>query len=227
MTTRRSIGTDDLIKALAASAPAVSPLRSPHARMVTWFVISMAYAGLVVTVAGPRPDLALKLAEPKFVIEVAAALLTSMLAAAAAFCAGCPGRPLWERFAPLPALALWLGTLGTGCWQSWLQRGPEGLALAPDLICFPSILLVSIVPGILILAMIRRGAPIAPITTTMLAVLASASLGAATLRLFHTQDASVMVLVWQFGSVMLLALTGALFGKSLLRWPQERGGMGG
>ena len=75
---------------------------------------------------------ALKLAEPKFVIEVAAALLTSMLAAAAAFCAGCPGRPLWERFAPLPALALWLGTLGTGCWQSWLQRGPEGLVERQD-----------------------------------------------------------------------------------------------
>ncbi|MEW5962727.1 MAG: DUF1109 domain-containing protein [Pseudomonadota bacterium] len=221
MTTRRSMHTDDLIKALSASAPAVSPLRSPHARTATWFAISLIYAALVVVVAGPRPDLVVKLAEPKFVIEVAAALLTSMLAAAAAFCAGCPGRPLWERFAPLPALALWLGSLGTGCWQSWMRAGPDGLSLAPDLICFPSILLVSIVPGLLILAMVRRGAPIAPVTTTMLAALASAALGAAALRLFHTQDASVMVLVWQFGSVMLLTLVGALLGRSLLRWPQE------
>ena len=227
MTDVKRMQTDDLVRVLAASAPAVTPLRSPHARMATWLALSMGYAALVVMVVGPRADLAVKLGEPRFVIEVVAALSTSMLAAAAAFCAGCPGRPLWERFAPLPALLLWLGSLGEGCWQSWVRSGPDGLVLTPDLICFPSILLVSILPGLLILAMIRRGAPIAPVTTTMLAALASASLGAAALRLFHTQDASIMVLVWQFGSVMLLTLVGALLGRSLLRWPQEQGRQSG
>jgi hypothetical protein len=42
------------------------------------------------------------------------------------------------------------------------------------------------------------------------------------LRLFHEQDASVMVLVWQFGSVVLLASLGALTGRRLLRWPEPR-----
>ncbi|MGC1863177.1 MAG: NrsF family protein [Methylocystis sp.] len=44
--------------------------------------------------------------------------------------------------------------------------------------------------------MIRRGAPIAPMTTTGLATLAATSIAAAALLLFHEQDASVMVLVW-------------------------------
>jgi hypothetical protein len=148
--------------------------------------------------------------------------MTSVLAAAAAFCAGCPGRPIWERFAPLPALGLWFWSLGEGCWQTFAASGAEGLSFRIDFVCLPSILLVGILPGAVILKMIRQGAPIAPTTTTALATLAAAALGATALRLFHEQDASVMVLVWQFGSVVLLASLGALTGRRLLRWPEPR-----
>lgn len=221
MTMRREIDTEALVGALANCAAPVRRLRSPHARMATWFMLSVAYAAAVVFVMGIRPDIWTKLQEPKFAIELGAALMTSMLAAGAAFCAGCPGRPLWERFAPLPALALWLGSLGVGCMESWISVGAGGLRIAPDLVCFPYIVLAGLVPAILIFAMIRRGAPIAPVTATMLASLAAASLGAAALRLFHEQDASIMVLVWQFGTVALLTAVGALLGRSFLRWPQS------
>ena len=197
-------------------------LASPGWRVISWFSISAAYAAMVIALMGLRPDIGAKLADPRFVIEVGAAVLTSVMAAAAAFCAGCPGRPLWERFVALPLLALWLGSLGEGCWRAWLHAGPGGLALQPDFVCFPSILLISVVPGVLIFAMIRRGAPIAPISTTALAALAAAALSAAALRLFHTEDASIMVLVWQFGSVALLTGFGALAGRRMLRWPEMR-----
>ncbi len=215
--------TEDLIRTLSANAPPVRRLAPPAWRAMSWLAISTAYMAIVVMAMGLRPDIQAKMAEPAFLAEIGAAFMTSMLAAAAAFCAGCPGRPLWERLAPLPALALWLGSLGGGCWQAWLRARPEGLTLVPDLVCFPAILLVSIVPGVLMLAMIRRGAPIAPVTTTALAALAAAALAAAALRLFHGEDASIMVLVWQFGSVAVLTGIGALAGKHLLRWPQERG----
>jgi hypothetical protein len=103
-----------------------------------------------------------------------------------------------------------------------VQGGAQGLQFHVDLACFPSILLVSVVPGVLILIMIRRGAPIAPVTTTALAALAAAAFGATALRLFHAQDASLMVLVWQFGSVAMLAGLGALTGRHILRWPEPR-----
>lgn len=217
----RERDTEALVGALSKCAAPVRRLRSPHVRMAIWFMISVAFAALVVAAMGLRPDIGLRLQEPKFIIEVVAALMTSMLAAGAAFCAGCPGRPLWERFAPLPALGVWLASLGSGCWEAWITMGPDGLRITPDLMCFPYIVLVGSVPAVLILAMIRRGAPIAPITATMLAALAAASLGAAALRLFHQQDASLMVLTWHVGSVALLTGIGALMGRSFLRWPQN------
>jgi hypothetical protein len=182
-----------------------------------WMFVSVIYLALVVVAIGVRPDFAEKLQEPRFVIEVSAALLTSIMAAAAAFCAGCPARPLWERFAPLPFLAVWFATLGEGCWRQWVQFGLDG-SLDVDLQCFQNILALSLLPAILIYSMIRRGAPIAPMLTTGLATLAAAALGAAALRILYEQDASLMLLVWQFGSVISLAGLGLLLGRSLLRW---------
>jgi hypothetical protein len=212
--------TEDLIEALVADAKPVRRLASPMIRLCAWLTMSSAYAAAIVLVMGLRPDLESRLADTRFLVELGATFMTSVLAAAAAFCAGCPGRPVWERFAPLPALGLWFWSLGEGCWRSFVQGGAQGLQFQLDLACLPNILLVSIVPGVLILIMIRRGAPIAPVTTTALAALAAAALGATTLRLFHAQDASLMVLVWQFGSVAMLAGLGALTGRRILRWPE-------
>jgi len=106
---------------------------------------------------------------------------------------------------------LWFWSLGEGCWRTFVTSGAEGLSFRLDFLCFPSILLVSVVPGALI----------APVTTTALAALAAGALGATALRLFHAQDASMMVLVWQFGSVALVGL-GALIGRQLLPWPAPR-----
>jgi len=213
--------TEDLIRTLASEAKPVQRLAHPGWRVAYWLSISLAYVAMVVLIMGTRSDLAAKSGEARFVIEVAAAFLTGVMAAAAAFCAGSPGRPLWERFAPLPPLALWLGSLGEGCWQDWLRAGPDGLTIQPDFMCFPSILMVSLVPGALILMMIRRGAPTTPVLTTALATLAASALGAAGLRLFHASDASLMILVWQFGTVAILTAFGALFGRKLLHWPER------
>jgi hypothetical protein len=213
---------EDLIDALAADAKPVRRLASPMVRLLLWLVLSAGYAALIVWAMGPRPDIQSRLADARFVVELGAVFMTSVLAAAAAFCAGCPGRPVWERFAPLPALALWIGSLGEGCWRSLVQAGAPGLQLQWDVVCFPSILLASIGPGALILMMIRQGAPVAPVATTALAALAAAALGATALRLFHAQDASVMVLVWQFGSVAVLAGLGALTGRRILPWPEAQ-----
>uniref|UniRef100_UPI00235F4F2A NrsF family protein n=1 Tax=Providencia rettgeri TaxID=587 RepID=UPI00235F4F2A len=80
------------------------------------------------------------------------------------------------------------------------------------------ILAGSILPAILIFLMVRRGAPIAPMSTFGLATLAATALAAAALRLFHAQDASVMLLVWQLGTVALLASVGFSVGRFFLRW---------
>lgn len=213
---------EDLIEALVADAKPVRRLPSPMVRLSVWLALSGTYAALVVLAVGVRPDVAARLADMRFVVELGATFITSVLAAAAAFCATCPGRPVWERFAPLPALGVWLWSLGEGCWQSFMLSGGQALALYLDQVCLPSIVLISVVPGVLILIMIQQGAPIAPVSTGALATLAASALAATALRLFHAQDASVMVLVWQFGSVGMLAGLGALTGRRILRWPEPQ-----
>lgn len=209
--------TENRVQSLSDNATPVRRLAHPAWRTVLWLSVSLVYFSLVLAIVGLREDLASKLDDPRFIIEVSAALLTSVMAAAAAFCAGCPGRPLWERFAPFPFLAVWLASLGEGCWRQWIQTGPDG-QLQFDFLCVQVIFALSLLPALLILAMIKRGAPIAPMSTTGLATLAATALGAAVLRLFHAQDVSLMLLVWQFGSVLLLAAIGFLLGRVFLRW---------
>jgi hypothetical protein len=209
--------TEDLIQTLSDTAKPVRRLAHPVWRAALWVAVSLAYFSIVLMIVGVREDLATKVDDPRYLIEVGAALLTSIMAAAAAFCAGCPGRPLWERFAPFPFLAVWLASLGEGCWRQWVQTGPDG-QLQFDFLCVQVIFALSLLPALLIMAMIKRGAPIAPMSTTGLATLAATALSAAVLRLFHAQDASLMLLVWQFGSVLLLAGLGFLLGRVFLRW---------
>ena len=214
-----AVRTEDLIQEMVRDARPVRRLASPVWRLALWLGPSLLSSAAIVQAMGLRPDIQEKLAEPTYVIEVVAALLTGVLAGLAALCATYPGRPVWERFAPLPPLAVWLGSLGDGCWRTLMRMGPDGLHFMPDLICFPTIVIVGALPAFLIFRMVRRGAPTAPVSTMALAALAAAALGAAALRLFHPQDASVMVLVWQFGSVALLTLLGAAAGQRILRWP--------
>jgi hypothetical protein len=56
--------------------------------------------------------------------------------------------------------------------------------------------------------------------TVMLGALAAAALGNVGLRLFHPQDASLMILVWQFGSVALLSIRAGWGGHRILDWRQ-------
>jgi hypothetical protein len=71
----------------------------------------------------------------------------------------------------------------------------------------------------------RRVAPLRPARTLALGALAAAALGDFGLRLFHPIDASIMVLIWQAGSVLLLVAIGAAAGPWLLgRTPMPQPG---
>jgi hypothetical protein len=211
--------TENLIHALAADTR--NPLRrlsSPAVRVGFWLCVSLPWIAIVVAFMGLRPDLGIKVGEPRWLLEQGAALMTAMTAAMAAFCAGVPGRPRWERAVPLAPLALWIGLLGAGCLRDWRLAGPQGLALDVDWACVPGIVTVGLVPGIAMAIMLRRGAPLAPVLSVGLGGLAAAALADFGLRLFHPQDASLMVLVWQVGTVAALTALSAAAGRRLVAW---------
>ncbi len=210
--------TEKLIQRLADSSGPVRPLARPWVRAAAWLALAIPYVGLVVYVVSPRDDLIAKLWHLRFFIEQIAALATGIAAAVAAFASTIPDYDRKLLLLPLLPLAVWLGTLGQGCIQAWIQFGTDGLSLQPDWFCFPAIVLVGTIPAIAMAVMLRRGAPLTPHMTTALGGLAAAGLGNFGLRLFHAQDASLMVLVWQVGTVIVLTAMAAWAGRYLLNW---------
>jgi hypothetical protein len=215
MVPRGIVETGRLIEALAETAGPVRRLPRPWRRAVAWLLIALPYVALVVIVVSPRSDLFIKLLQPRFAIEQAAALATGIAAAVTAFATVIPGCDRKVLLFPILPAIVWLGSLGEGCIQQWLH---SGLLLQPDWFCFPAILLVGAIPAIVITVMLRRGAPLAPHLTAMLGGLAAAGLGNFGLRFFHPQDASLMVLVWQVGSVLVLTAFAGSAGRGLLDW---------
>jgi hypothetical protein len=213
-----TIDTEKLIERLAAAVEPVRPLARPWIRTAAWLLVAIPYVALVVFVVSPRADLVLKASEWRYAIEQLAALATGITAATAAFATVVPGYDRKFLFLPALPLAIWLGSLGDGCVEDWIHLGPDGLSLQPDWFCFPAIVLVGAVPAIAMAVMLRRGAPLSPHTTTALGGLAAAGLGNFGLRLFHSQDASLMVLVWQVGTVFVLTAMAAWAGHYLLNW---------
>ncbi|MGC8536369.1 MAG: NrsF family protein [Rhizomicrobium sp.] len=210
--------TEELIAHLTRQAEPVRCLSSPQRRTAVWLAWSLPWVAAVVFIMGLRPDLTARLADPRWLLEEVAALATGVMAAMACFCAGVPGRPHWEHFLPLIPLAVWLATLGHSCVEDWRRLGSVGLGLTTDWQCLPAIMMTGIGPAVVIGWMIRNASPITPMTTTALAALAAGGVAAAALRLFHPEDTSLMVLVWQAGTVFVLTLIAALLGKTVLRW---------
>jgi hypothetical protein len=178
--------------------------------------LGVPYVALVVLVMSPRPDLAQKVLDVRYLVEQLAALATGISAAVAAFALVIPGYDRRIAWFPLVPLAVWLGSLGEGCLRVLSADGFDNFS--SDWFCLPAIMLVGTVPAIAMAVMLRRGAPLAPTIAAGLGGLAAAGLGNFGLRFFHPQDSSLMVLVWQVGSVLLLSVLCGLGGRLLLRW---------
>jgi hypothetical protein len=211
--------TEDLIERLARDGGPVRPLEPPLRRALTWLAVALGFAAAMVWAIGPRPDLAERLGEARFLFEQGAALATAVAAAVAALALTLPDASRLWRLLPVIPGAAWLVTLGLGCLRDWARMGPDGLRLTPDPECFFYISLIGSLPLLVLVLMLRRGAPLRPSWSLGLAALAAATIGNFALRLFHMQDAAMMVLVWQVGAVALIAGIAALVGRAILRWP--------
>lgn len=199
--------TDRLIDALVADLRPVKPLPPAWLRAAIWLAIGLPVVALIANVMGLRPDLGEKLADPTFATQELLMILTAVIGGWAALSAGVPGTQRWVFWTPAVPVGGWLASLGHQCWQEWVRWGASGMTLALDFKCVPSIALVGAVPAIAMVAMMRRGARFNASVAVFWGTLAAAALANAALRMFHPQDAALMVIVWQFGTV--LALTAA------------------
>jgi len=213
--------TGELIRLLADGCEPVRLLQRPWTRTAEWLAVALLYVLLVVFVVSPRPDLAARIFDLRFVVEQVPALATGIAAAVAAFTTVIQGYS--RKFLTLPflSLSIWFGTLGHAYVQDnlrdWIRPGSSALALHPDWYCFPAIVLVGLVPAIAMTMMLRRSAALRLHLTAALGGLAAAALGSFGVRLFCPQDASSILLVWQFGAVCVLSALACCAGRHVLK----------
>lgn len=197
--------TNSLIDALVADLKPVRRLLPPVWRLLAWLAVSVPAAAVAVAMARTRPDLAAKFAEPTYIAEQVAAVVTALVAGWAALVGCVPGAPRWKLRAPAIPLIFWMLSLGRQCWDEWVLFGASGMEFRSDWMCLPSIALTGAIPALAIVIAIRRGGRLgsAPV---LWGSLAAAALANVALRLFHAEDAALMVIVWQFGSVALFTM---------------------
>ena len=211
------ITTPDLIESLVANAAPVRRLRPPVARAVGWLLFAALMLALLAISHEVRPDLALRLRQPEFAIGIAASLATGVLAAIASFTASIPDRSRRWLLLPLPALVLWVSTIGYGCLVNWISLSPS-LPLGDEAGCFALLVLTGVPLSLAMLIMLRHAALLAPTRVAISGGLAVAAVTATALSIFHEHDASAIILIWNFGTAVLLVALGGAFGRRMFSW---------
>lgn len=184
--------TERLIERLAADAQPVRRLRPPMLRAALWLLAVAAIAGAGIVLFAHLDVFARRAQDPKLAVELAATLLTGIVAVIAAFHLSLPDRSPWWGLLPLPLLALWIASSGYSCYRHWISVGPDGWELGESVQCFRFILAVSVPLGISLLWLLRRAAPLTPVRVAAVGGLGVAAIAAFLLQFFHPFDVTYM-----------------------------------
>ena len=211
------ITTPDLIESLVANAAPVRRLRPPVARAVRWLLFAALILALLAVSHDVRPDLTLRLRQPEFVTGIAASLATGVLAAIASFLLSVPDRSRMWLLLPAPALFVWVSTIGYGCLINWVSL-PGSLPFGDEAGCFALLVLTGVPLSLAMLIMLRHAGLLAPTQVGIAGGLAIAAVTATALSIFHNHDASAIILIWNFGTVVLLVALGGALGRRMFSW---------
>lgn len=210
--------TPDLIASLAADARPVRTIRPPLVRTAGWLALAAAILLLLVVEHGFRPDLAEQLRKPSFLLAGVASAATGGLAAIGCLMGSLPDRSRRWLLLPLPALLVWVSTIGYGCLTDWVSLDAGALRMGEAARCFATVLAVSVPLSVAMFAMLRHAARLRPKLVTMTAGLAVAAMTFTALMLLHRIDATLMILAWNLGvAALLVAVEGALGRRVLSR----------
>lgn len=214
--------TSDLIDTLVDTTNPVRRLRPPMLRAALWLSLATIVLGVLCIAHGIRPDISMRLQQPVFVVSMIGTFATAVLAALASFKLGLPDSSRWWLLLPLPALAVWLTTIGYGCLTDWVRIGPEGVRMGDAVRCLATLLLISAPLSIAMLIMLRHAALLRPTAVCASGGLAIAAMTSFALSLIHDLDATIMILIWNIGVAALIAGLATAFGRRPLVWVAAR-----
>jgi hypothetical protein len=195
--------TDDLIQQLAAQAAPVKRLPPAEIRFGRWLAASLVYAAACLGWIGLRADLGTIAAAPGFWWQTALLVALAVSSAWLAFRFSVPGR---EGGAVAKILVCLVGAAWVGSIAGLVMLTP-GHAVDEGLGCSLEIALIGGLPALLLIAMLRRAAPLPWMWTGALAGLAMIGLGAGVLQFACSSGDPMHLLVWHVlpGSLFVLA----------------------
>jgi hypothetical protein len=209
--------SEELIRLLAADLRPVRPAPHPVAATAAWLAIVAVVIAGAVLVAGPRQDLALRLAEGFDLPQIAAATATGILAALAAFQLALPERSRRWALLPAPAAVAWFATMGWGCLQDLARLGPDALRIGMSLPCLVFIAGIGVPLTVAMLWLARHAAWLRAGPVAALGGLSAAALASVGLSFVHYLDAAAMVLAWHGMSVLVVMGLASLLGPLVMR----------
>lgn len=209
--------TEELIRRLAADPRPAPPLGRT---LAAWLGLALLSAlALMVAGWGLRPDLLRMLADPMVALKAG-------LPALAAGAAVLGGLRLARPEGRMGGSAAALGLVGVGALGLWVMgligTPPEGWGAAfrgsTLVYCLVSIPALAILPTLALLAVLRRGASLAPTLSGALAGLGGGAAAAAIYALHCPEDDPLFFVTWYGTGVLVATGAGALLGRRWLRW---------
>lgn len=209
--------TEDLIAAMTADNVRAS---SVGAVLMRRFIPAVAVVALaVLTILGPRADLAAALTTPvtamKYLLPLALALIAGLAVLRRAQPQQRTGRLIWPIVLIGGLATIWLSmTMAKMPAADWWPTA-RGQTLRFCLIAIP---LIALLPLAGLIAALRNGASTAPMRSGALAGL-TAGAAAATIYAVHcTEDSPLFFLCWYGMGILAVTGIGALAGRHWLRW---------
>lgn len=207
-----------LIEKLSADARPVAPLASPWRRAATTLVVFAAAGGVAIAASDTGALLARHAGrERQLASEMAAILLTGLLAVIGAFFVAVPGRSRWWFAAPLPSFLAWLLLSGAGCYAGLLSGDRSASDGGDSLHCLLFITGTSAALAIPLIWRLSLATPVEALRVALLAGLGSAALSAFLLAFFHPFDVTFLDLAVHLAAILLVTGTLTLLRRRALR----------
>lgn len=204
--------TQDIVAAMSANLAPVRRQASPLMRTFMWLALTLVVVGLLAMGHGFRTNLAARVTELPFQLEVLGAGLTGALAAFAGFASGIPGRSKWWMVLPFPALGLWMAVIGQQCLTKWVETGPEGMSLGESGECLATVGLASLPLSLALAVMLRHAVVMRPMGSYVMGSLAVAGMAGVAMSLLHALDGSVMILLFNVVTTLAIVAIAAALG---------------
>ena len=210
--------TDDLIARLVADARPVRPLGSPARRALSTLGVILA-AGIIAAAFTNRSPLLLRYAghEGWLLPEMAAVLITGLLAVTGAFFGSVPGRSRLWFSAPLPFFFAWVAMSAAGSYDNLVATADRTWRLGESWHCLLFITGISLVVSVPLALRLARARPVRPVPVALSAGLGSAALSTFLLHFFHPFDVTATDVAVHVAAILLVTATMVAFRRTALR----------